>query len=183
MAAHPLLRHRAAAEDILRNADKVIFPGVGEASTAMSYLRDKELDSVIKNLTQPVLGICIGLQLMCNHTEEGNTTGMGIFDTQVKRFKMADDSALKIPHMGWNLVNKSNDSLLTKDFDNFDEVIFDFVHSYFVKVEDEKNSILKTNYGVEFDSAIQKDNIFGAQFHPEKSHKFGMKLFENFARI
>ncbi len=82
--------------------------------------------------------------------------------------------------MGWNLVN---DSLLTKDFDNFDEVIFYFVHSYFVKVEDEKNSILKTNYGVEFDSAIQKDNIFGAQFHPEKSHKFGMKLFENFARI
>ncbi|MFW5607679.1 MAG: imidazole glycerol phosphate synthase subunit HisH, partial [Campylobacter hyointestinalis] len=123
------------------------------------------------------------MQLLTKSSEEGSISGLGWINAKTMSFKDRIDINYRVPHMGWNLVNKSNDSLLTKDFDNFDEVIFYFVHSYFVKVEDEKNSILKTNYGVEFDSAIQKDNIFGAQFHPEKSHKFGMKLFENFARI
>ena len=131
----------------------------------------------------PVLGICLGMQLLTNSSEEGSLAGLGWIDAKTMSFKNRIDKKYRIPHMGWNIVNKSNVSLLTNGFEEFDETRFYFVHSYFVKVENEKNSILKTSYGVEFDSAIQKDNIYGAQFHPEKSHKFGMKFFENFARI
>lgn len=173
--------------DKIKNASKILLPGVGSFDTAMKKINESDLKEVLneKALKEqvPVLGICLGMQLLTKSSEEGSISGLGWIDAKTMSFKDRIDKKYRIPHMGWNLVNKSNDSLLTKDFDNFDEVIFYFVHSYFVKVEDEKNSILKTNYGVEFDCAIQKENIFGAQFHPEKSHKFGMKLFENFARI
>ena len=173
--------------DKIKNASKILLPGVGSFDTAMKKINESDLKEVLneKALKEqvPVLGICLGMQLLTNSSEEGSLAGLGWIEAQTMSFKDRIDKNCRVPHMGWNLVNNSNDSLLTKDFDNFDEVIFYFVHSYFVKVKDEKNSILKTNYGVEFDSAIQKDNIFGAQFHPEKSHKFGMKLFENFARI
>ena len=173
--------------DKIKNASKILLPGVGSFDTAMKKINESDLKEVLneKALKEqvPVLGICLGMQLLTNCSEEGKFEGLGWVDAQTINFKDKIDKKLKIPHMGWNIVNKSNDSLLTKDFETFDEVRFYFVHSYFVKVEDEKNSILKTKYGIEFDSAIQKDNIYGAQFHPEKSHKFGMKLFENFARM
>ena len=173
--------------DKIKNASKILLPGVGSFDTAMNKIDESDLKEVLdeKALREqiPILGICLGMQLLTKGSEEGSVSGLGWIEAQAMNFKDRIDKKYKVPHMGWNLVNKSNDSLLTKGFDKFDEVVFYFVHSYFVKVEDEKNSILKTNYGVEFDSAIQKENIFGAQFHPEKSHKFGMKLFENFARI
>ena len=123
------------------------------------------------------------MQLLTNSSEEGTLDGLGWIDAKAMSFKDKIEKKYRVPHMGWNIVDKANESLLIQGFEEFDETRFYFVHSYFVKVENEKNSILKSNYGVEFDSAIQKDNIYGAQFHPEKSHKFGMKIFENFARI
>lgn len=173
--------------DKIKDASKILLPGVGSFDTAMKKIREKNLLEVLneKALKEqvPVLGICLGMQLLTNKSEEGNFEGLGWIDAQTINFEDKIDKKLKIPHMGWNIVKESNKSLLTQGFKEFGETRFYFVHSYFVKVEDEKNSILKTQYGIEFDSAIQKDNIFGAQFHPEKSHKFGMKLFENFARI
>lgn len=173
--------------DKIKNASKILLPGVGSFDTAMKKINESDLKEVLseKALKEqvPILGICLGMQLLTNSSEEGEIKGLGWVDAKTISFKDRIDKKYRIPHMGWNIVRKSNDSLLTSGFEEFDETRFYFVHSYFVKVEDEKNSILKTNYGAEFDSAIQKDNIFGAQFHPEKSHKFGMKLFENFARI
>jgi len=173
--------------DKIKNASKILLPGVGSFDTAMKKINEGDLKEVLneKALKEqiPVLGICLGMQLLTNGSEEGSLEGLGWVPAKTINFKDKIDKKYRIPHMGWNIVNKSNKSVLTQGFEEFDETRFYFVHSYFVKVEDEKNSILKSNYGVEFDSAIQKDNIYGAQFHPEKSHKFGMKLFENFARI
>ena len=173
--------------DKIKDASKILLPGVGSFDTAMKKINESDLKEVLneKALKEqvPVLGICLGMQLLTNSSEEGSLAGLGWIDAKTMSFKNRIDKKYRIPHMGWNIVNKSNVSLLTNGFEEFDETRFYFVHSYFVKVENEKNSILKTSYGVEFDSAIQKDNIYGAQFHPEKSHKFGMKFFENFARI
>lgn len=173
--------------DKIKNASKILLPGVGSFDTAMKKINETSLKEVLdeKALKEqvPVLGICLGMQLLTNSSEEGRLKGLSWIPAKTISFKDKVDKQYRVPHMGWNIVKKANESLLTKDFDNYEETRFYFVHSYFVKVENEKNSILKTNYGIEFDSAIQKDNIFGAQFHPEKSHKFGMKLFENFARI
>lgn len=173
--------------DKIKNASKILLPGVGSFDTAMKKINESDLKEVLneKALKEqiPVLGICLGMQLLTNSSEEGSLAGLGWVPAKTISFKDRIDKKYRVPHMGWNIVNKANDSLLTDGFEKFDETRFYFVHSYFVKVEDEKNSILKTNYGIEFDSAIAKDNIFGAQFHPEKSHKYGMKLFENFARI
>ena len=173
--------------DKIKNASKILLPGVGSFDTAINKIKEKNLLEVLneKALKEqvPVLGICLGMQLLTNGSEEGEERGLGWIPAKTIAFKDRIDSSLKIPHMGWNLVKKAQESSLTKEFELFDESRFYFVHSYFVEVEDEQNSILKTDYGVEFDSAIAKDNIFGAQFHPEKSHKFGMKLFENFARL
>jgi len=173
--------------DKIKNASKILLPGVGSFDTAMKKINESHLKELLneKALKEqvPVLGICLGMQLLTHSSEEGNLAGLGWIDAKTMSFEDRVDKKYRIPHMGWNIVNRSNDSLLNRGFEEFEEARFYFVHSYFVKVEDEKNSILKTNYGVEFDSAIQKDNIYGAQFHPEKSHKFGMKLFENFARI
>ena len=173
--------------DKIKNASKILLPGVGSFDTAMKKINETDFKEVLneKALKEqvPVLGICLGMQLLTNSSEEGTLPGLGWIDAKTISFKDRIDKKYRIPHMGWNIVNKSNDSLLTNGFEEFEETRFYFVHSYFVKVEDEINSMLKTHYGVKFDSAIQKDNIYGAQFHPEKSHKFGMKLFENFARI
>lgn len=173
--------------DKIKNASKILLPGVGSFDTAMEKINRGNLREVLneKALKEqvPILGICLGMQLLTNGSEEGELNGLGWIDANTVSFKDRVDSRLKIPHMGWNVVRKNQNSELTDGFELFDESRFYFVHSFFVHVEDEKNSILKTEYGVEFDSAIQKDNIFGVQFHPEKSHKFGMKIFENFARI
>jgi glutamine amidotransferase len=173
--------------DKIKNASKLLLPGVGSFDTAMKKIREKNLLEVLNEKAQkeqvPVLGICLGMQLLTTSSEEGILEGLGWIPAKSVSFKDRVDKSFKIPHMGWNLVMNSTDSNLTDGFDKLDETKFYFVHSYFVQVENERNSILKTEYGIEFDSAIQKDNIFGVQFHPEKSHKFGMRLFENFARL
>ena len=173
--------------DKIKNASKILLPGVGSFDTAMKKMNEGELKEVLneKALKEqvPVLGICLGMQLLTNSSEEGTLAGLSWIDAKTLSFKSRIDNKYSVPHMGWSVVNRFNNSLLTQGFETLEQVRFYFVHSYFVKVEDDKNSILKTEYGVEFDSAIQKDNIYGAQFHPEKSHKFGMKLFENFSRL
>lgn len=159
---------------LLRSADKVIFPGVGEASSAMNYLKERQLDSLIKNLEQPVLGICLGMQLMCMHSEENNTDCLGIFDTTVKRFS----GSLKIPQIGWNLVQETREPLfshLPK------EAYCYFVHSYYADLCDE--TAATTEYGVRFSSALQKRNFYGVQFHPEKSATVGEQILKNFITL
>lgn len=173
--------------DKIKNASKILLPGVGSFDAAMNKINGSELKEVLdeKALKEkvPILGICLGMQLLTHNSQEGNLEGLGWINARTLSFKEKIANTYRIPHMGWNTVNKSYASALTEGFESFEESRFYFVHSYFVRVADEKHSILKTKYGIEFDSAIQKENIYGAQFHPEKSHKFGMKLFENFARI
>ncbi|RRJ91345.1 imidazole glycerol phosphate synthase subunit HisH [Flavobacterium macacae] len=156
------------------NADKVIFPGVGAANAAMKKLRESGLDQIIPILKQPVLGICLGMQLLCNYSEEGNTDGLGIFDVAVKKFP-ADN---KIPQMGWNTIHNLKSPL----FDGISENEYVYlVHSFYAeKIE---NTIATTKYGLDYASALQKDNFFGVQFHPEKSGKTGEKILGNFLKI
>lgn len=157
----------------IRNADRVIFPGVGEASSAMRYLKENNLDQLICSLTQPVLGICLGMQLMCSHSEENDTNCLGIFDQKVRKFK--DTVGFKIPQIGWNNIN----SLKTPLFNGVDENSYMyFVHGFFV--ESCKEAIAKTDYITEYSSAIQKNNFYAVQFHPEKSGEAGQKILENF---
>ncbi len=160
-------------EDI-KAADKVIFPGVGEASSAMQKLKESGLDQLIPQLEQPVLGICLGMQLLCNTTEEGNTKGLGIFNVDVKRFT----NDVKVPQMGWNTVTQ----LQSKLFKNINENDFMYlVHSYYA--ESCKETIATTNYGLDYASALQKDNFYGVQFHPEKSSMAGEQLLKNFLEL
>ena len=158
--------------DEIRAADKVIFPGVGEASSAMAYLKSKGLDTLIKGLKQPVLGICLGMQLMCSFSEENNTDCLGIFDQKVRLFPTA---GLKIPQIGWNNITKLKTALLNNVPEN---AYMYFVHSYYV--ENCAEAIAKTDYIIEYSSAIQKDNFYAVQFHPEKSGDAGQKILENF---
>jgi len=158
----------------IRSADRVIFPGVGEASSAMNYLRGKELDKLICSLTQPVLGICLGMQLMCAHSEENNTDCLGIFDQKVKLFPPA---GLKIPQIGWNNITNLKSSLFNGISEN---AYMYFVHSYYV--ENCENAIAKTDYVLEFSSAVQKNNFSAVQFHPEKSGEVGQKILDNFIK-
>ena len=158
----------------IKEADKVIFPGVGEASSAMSKLKESGLDALIPELKQPVLGICLGMQLMCNSTEEGNTQGLGIFDVDVKRFS----SDVKVPQMGWNTISNLDSPL----FDGIkDQDYMYLVHSYYA--EDSEESIAKTSYDLQYASALQKDNFYGVQFHPEKSGKSGERILSNFLAL
>ena len=159
---------------ILQKADKVIFPGVGEASSAMNYLKEKGLDIVIKTLTQPVLGICLGQQLMCNHSEENNTTCMGIFNASVKLFPATDI----VPHMGWNNLSQTNGKLFN-GINNNDN--FYFVHSYYAEITDDTTAVC--NYILPFSAAMQKDNFFATQFHPEKSADVGETILKNFLEL
>lgn len=158
----------------IESADKIIFPGVGEASSAMHYLKEKSLDTVIKNLKQPVLGICLGMQLMCKYSEEGNTDCLGIFDSKVKRFQ----GEVKVPQIGWNTITNLKNNL----FKNINENDFMyFVHGYFV--EKSVNTIASTNYITDYSSALQKNNFYGVQFHPEKSSIAGEQLLKNFIEL
>lgn len=159
-------------QDEIRSADRVIFPGVGEASSAMKYLKEKGLDKLICSLTQPVLGICLGMQLMCAHSEENDTQCLGIFDQQVKLFP---SRGFKIPQIGWNNITNLKSYLFKGVSEN--EYMY-FVHSYFV--EKCKDAIAKTDYIIEYSSAIQKNNFLAVQFHPEKSGETGQKILENF---
>jgi len=161
--------------DTISRAEKVIIPGVGEAASAMRHLREKGLDNVITSLRQPVLGICLGLQLMCASSEEGDTEGLGIFDTQVRRFP----AGARVPHMGWNdFVSLSDDPLL-REIDPGDDVYY--VHSYYAGVNG--NTIAACDYGLPFSAAMRKDNFFATQFHPEKSAATGARILENFLRL
>jgi glutamine amidotransferase len=163
--------------DEIRNADKVIFPGVGEASTAMNYLKERNLDKLIYSLTQPVLGICLGMQLMCRYSEENDTTCLGIFDEDVKKFKV-ESSNLKIPLIGWN----SNYKLKTVLFKNVKEESYCyFVHSYYAALG--VHTIATTNYILPYSSALHKENFYGVQFHPEKSAGVGEQIIKNFIEL
>ncbi len=160
--------------DELRSAEKVIFPGVGEASSAMRYLKERTLDQVIKSLNQPFLGICLGMQLMCEYSEENSTECLGIFDEAVKRFPVGEI----VPHMGWNNFI-SHSGVLFEGISAVDCMYF--VHSYFVEVG--PDSIATTDYVLPFSSGLKRENFFGVQFHPEKSGDVGQKLLENFLKI
>ncbi len=164
-------------EEII-SADKVLLPGVGEASSAMEKLRERGLVEVIKNLTQPVLGICIGMQLMCRRSEEGNAECLGIFDTEVKRFMPNKDAGVKVPHMGWNEIS----NLKTPLFDGLNEGAFVyFVHSYAPQLCPE--AIATSANGIVFAAALNKGNFYGTQFHPEKSGIIGETIISNFVSL
>lgn len=161
-------------EEILK-ADKVIFPGVGEASSAMSYLKQQGLDVVLKQVKQPFMGICLGLQLMCEYSEEGATTCLGMFKTQVKKFPDLDI----VPHMGWNSLNELKENSLLKNIQSVDDMYF--VHSYYAELcEDTQASC---DYITPFSAILQRDNFYACQFHPEKSSKIGEQLLKNFLEL
>ncbi len=161
------------AEEI-KAADKVIFPGVGEASNAMEKLKQTGLDKVIPTLKMPVLGICLGMQLMCNYCEEGNTQGLRIFECNVVKFK----NQLKVPQIGWNQI----ENLKTDLFKGIKEKEYMYlVHSFYVPIN--KRAIATTNYGIKYTSAMHKSNFYGVQFHPEKSSKAGAQILKNFLEL
>jgi glutamine amidotransferase len=160
--------------DEIKAADKVIFPGVGEASYAMKMLIESGLDTLIPNLKQPVLGICLGMQLMCNKSEEGNTTGLGIFDVDVIKFS----PKVKVPQMGWNTIYNLKSDLFKGIAEN--EYMY-LVHSFYAPLCAE--TIATTNYEVEYASALENDNFYGTQFHPEKSGDIGEQILANFLKL
>lgn len=160
----------------IQSADKVIFPGVGEASSTMRHLRDLGLDIVIPQLKQPVLGVCLGMQLMCDHSEEGNTTCMGIFKATVKKFTTQNGE--KIPHMGWNDLSGTRSKWI---IDNIKDPHMYFVHSYYVPVI--KETVASCNYILPFSAALEKNNFYATQFHPEKSGKQGEQIIKNFIEL
>lgn len=164
--------------EIISHSGKVILPGVGEASVAMENLRKKGLDKIIPELTQPVLGICIGMQLMCISSEEGGASCLGIFDCKVRKFK-AEDKEVKIPHMGWNRISTLSSPLFEGIKEN--EYMY-YVHSYYPEIC--RHTIAETEYaGLQFSAALQKDNFFGTQFHPEKSGGAGARIIKNFIEL
>ena len=161
----------------IQKADKVIFPGVGEARTAMQYLQERNLDQLIQNLKQPVLGICLGMQLMCAHSEENETTCLGIFENKVKYFT-TDTPTIKVPQMGWNTISQ----LKTNLFHQIPEKSYAyFVHGYYAELSE--YTIATTHYIQPYSSALQKDNFYGVQFHPEKSAAIGEQILQNFIHI
>ncbi len=163
--------------DAIQTADKVIFPGVGEASTAMEYLQERGLDKIIKNLKQPVLGICLGMQLMCTYSEENDTNCLGIFEEQVKLFK-SNDATIKVPQIGWNTITNLKSNLFKGVSD---EIFTYFVHGYYAALGE--HTIATTNYIQPYSSALHKDNFYGVQFHPEKSAKVGEQILQNFLSL
>ena len=163
--------------ELIQSADKVIFPGVGEASTAMHYLKERGLDNVIVNLKQPVFGICLGMQLMCAYSEENNTSCLGIFEEQVKLFKPTD-ATIKVPQIGWNTISNLKNDL----FKGVTEESYAyFVHGYYAAIGN--RTIGTTNYVQPYSCALNKDNFYGVQFHPEKSAKVGEQIIQNFLSL
>lgn len=167
----------------IQSAQKILLPGVGAFDAAMERINSSGLREILEHKAMiehvPVLGICLGMQLLTRGSEEGKLSGLGWIDADTRRFSL--QTGIKVPHMGWNVAMPSNQSLLTSNLP--DEPRFYFVHSYYVAVDDPAHSIMRTTHGVSFDSAVQNGNIYGAQFHPEKSHKFGMQLLKNFAEL
>lgn len=161
--------------DLLLSSDKVIFPGVGEASTAMNYLKQRNLGNLIVSLKQPVLGICLGMQLLCDYSEENNTECLAIFNTRVKKFT----GPLKVPQIGWNNIRVTPSNALFKEIP--ENPFCYFVHSYYADLC--ANTIAGTEYGITFSSALVKDNFYGVQFHPEKSAAIGEQILKNFLSI
>ncbi len=173
LGCHPIITDDEAE---IRSADKVIFPGVGEAASTMTYLTDKGIDTIIKSLTQPVLGICLGMQLMCSHSQEGDTQCLGIFDMPVVKFRLPDTQHnFKIPHIGWNSISNNKSPLLN----NIKEGSYVyFVHSFYVPLNE--HTIAETDYIAPFSAALRKDNFYATQFHPEKSGEIGEQILKNF---
>ena len=164
--------------ELIRSADKVIFPGVGEASTAMHYLQSRSLDVLLKGLQQPVLGICLGMQLMCKHSEENDTDCMDIFDEQVKLFQPEKSAGLKVPQIGWNTIR----DLSTPLFKDVPENSFCyFVHGYYASKGE--HTIATTDYVQPYSAALHRDNFYGVQFHPEKSAAVGEQILKNFLTL
>ena len=168
----------------IQHSDKILLPGVGAFDTAMKCINNvpgllEVLNHKAKIDCIPILGVCLGMQLLTSSSEEGILSGLGWIPAKTKRLPKLDN--LKVPHMGWNIAKQSNPSLLTKNIDATSR--YYFVHSFAVQLDDPKYSIMRTKYGIIFDSAIGCDNIFGVQFHPEKSHKFGMKILKNFSDL
>jgi glutamine amidotransferase len=168
--------------EVISQATKIILPGVGSFEKAMSNLKELGLidilnEKVIQQKT-PTLGICLGMQLLTNSSEEGNVKGLGWVDANTVKFQLSEFPELKIPHMGWNEVDFPQSHFLCESY--HEKPRFYFVHSYHVVCENDENKLMTTKHGIEFTSAIVKENIMGVQFHPEKSHKFGMNLFKNF---
>jgi imidazole glycerol-phosphate synthase subunit HisH len=161
--------------DVISRADRVIIPGVGEASSAMDYLRERSLDNLIISLKQPVLGICLGLQLMCSFSEENNTPCLGIFDVMVRRFP----AGARVPHMGWNDFVSLNDDPLLRGLENTDNVYY--VHSYYAAVNSFTTAVC--DYVLPFSAAMRRDNFFATQFHPEKSAGTGAMILKNFLEL
>ncbi|MBN1924827.1 MAG: imidazole glycerol phosphate synthase subunit HisH [Prolixibacteraceae bacterium] len=161
-------------------ADKVIFPGVGEASTTMAYLKEHKLDELIRSLKQPVLGICLGQQLMCAHSEEGDVECLSIFNEKVKLFRPAigQEYITKVPHMGWNSIYNLKSYILSPEIEG--QYVY-FVHSYYVEVGEHTAAVC--DYINPFSAALQKDNFYATQFHPEKSQKVGARILENFLKL
>lgn len=166
-----------AEPELLCQADKVIFPGVGEAFTTMAYLKEHKLDKLIRDLKQPVLGICLGMQLMCRYSEEGNADCLDIFETEVKRF-LPHKHEDKVPHMGWNTLTNVNSDLFSKQLEN--KFVY-FVHSYYVPLND--YTAATTEYILPFSAALHKDNFYATQFHPEKSGSVGEVILSNFLKL
>ncbi|MBN2812812.1 MAG: imidazole glycerol phosphate synthase subunit HisH [Bacteroidales bacterium] len=166
--------------NLIRSATHVIFPGVGEASTTMKYLKDKKLDQLISGLKQPVLGICLGLQLMCSHSEEGDTPCLSIFNEKVKKFRLQNNggTGLKVPHMGWNSIFQLKSKLFEPGLEN--QYTY-FVHSYYAAVG--PDTIATCEYGLPFSAALHRDNFYATQFHPEKSGGPGLAILKNFLAL
>lgn len=163
----------------IRSADKVIFPGVGEASSAMRYLKERELDVLLKSLTQPVLGVCLGMQLMCKYSEENNTDCLGIFDEEVKRFNPPlGDGGIKVPQIGWNNIYDLKTDLFKGLADNS---YCYFVHGYYAALGE--HTIATTDYVQPYSSGLHRDNFYGVQFHPEKSAQVGERILKNFIEL
>lgn len=166
----------------IQNASKLLLPGVGSFDNAMDKLEKLGLVQPIRDKAEegiPMLGICLGMQLLSNGSEEGVKSGLGLIPGEVKRFKFdAQDSLLRIPHMGWNRIVASKQHTLTNQLEN--DARFYFVHSYHYECEDTNDELFRTHYGYDFTSGVQRGNVMGVQFHPEKSHRYGMQLFKNF---
>ena len=175
----------ASSPEAIEASDKIILPGVGHFGRAMEFLKEKHLiaplNAAVIEHKKPILGVCLGMQLMTTRSEEGNVDGLGWIDAEVRQFRVQDNFKFKVPHVGWNKAGFTKESILTQGIPEDNE--FYFVHSYYVQCEQQSDVLTTSHYALEFDSAFQKGNIYGTQFHPEKSLDFGMKMLQNFVQF